>query len=157
MLSGPEHARAKQNVRSLRIDARPESLAEIRRFVRATAAAEGLDQERADGLVQAVDESATNVIVHGYRLAPGEIEIEARRDGDDLVVLLRDRAPRFDPTTVPAPDLHRPTRGRRAGGMGIHLARALCDEVRYRAMPGGGNELALVQHAGDDKGPRPGR
>jgi serine/threonine-protein kinase RsbW len=138
-------------MRSLRVDARPESLAAIRRFVRAAAAAEGLDGERTDGLVQAVDESATNVIVHGYRLAPGALDIEARRDGDDLVVLLRDRAPAFDPTSVPEPDRRLPLARRRAGGMGVFLARELCDEMRYRPLPGGGNELALVQHAGDDR------
>jgi anti-sigma regulatory factor (Ser/Thr protein kinase) len=98
---------------SLRVDARPESLAAIRRFVRAAAAAEGLDRDRAEGLVQAVDESATNVIVHGYRLAHGELE------------------------------------------MGVFLARQLCDEVRYRPMPGGGNELALVQHTGNGQRARP--
>lgn len=140
---------------SLRVDARPESLAAIRRFVRAAAAAEGLDRDRAEGLVQAVDESATNVIVHGYRLSPGELEIEARRTGDALVVLLRDRAPDFDPTGVPAPELHVPLARRRAGGMGVFLARQLCDEVRYRPMPGGGNELALVQHTGNGQRARP--
>jgi serine/threonine-protein kinase RsbW len=138
-------------VPSLRVGAQPESLAMIRRFVRASATAEGFEPERVEGLVQAVDESATNVIVHGYRLAPGELEIETRRRGDELIVLLRDRAPRFDPTSVPAPDLHVPLARRRAGGMGVFLARQLCDEVRYRSMPDGGNELALVQHAGDGR------
>ena len=136
---------------SLRVDARPESLALIRRFVRAMAAAEGLDPERTDGLVQAVDESATNVIVHGYRLAPGEIEIETQRSGEELVVLLRDRAPRFDPTRVPPPDRRTPLTRRGVGGMGVWLARQLCDEMRYRSMPDGGNELALVQRAGDGR------
>lgn len=132
---------------SLRVDARPESLAVIRRFVRATAAAEGLDRERTDGLVQAVDESATNVIVHGYRLEPGELEIEARRSGQRLVVLLRDRAPQFDPTSLQAPDRQVPLAQRGRGGMGVFLARQLCDEMRYRPMPDGGNELALIQRA----------
>jgi anti-sigma regulatory factor (Ser/Thr protein kinase) len=138
-------------VPTLRIDARPESLASIRRFIRAVVAAEGLDRQRADGLVQAVDETATNVIVHGYRLGPGELEVEARRNGDELVVLLRDRAPGFDPTTVPTPDLRVPLARRRPGGMGVHLARQLCDEMRYRPIPGGGNELELVQGAGDGR------
>jgi serine/threonine-protein kinase RsbW len=132
-------------VPALRIDASPENLAVIRRFVRAAAAAEGLDADRADRLVQAVDESATNVILHGYRDAPGELEIDAHRDGGDLVVILRDHAPPFDPTTVPMPDIRAPLARRRAGGMGVFLARELSDDVRYRAMPGGGNELVLVQ------------
>jgi serine/threonine-protein kinase RsbW len=140
---------ANPKVPTLRIDARPESLASIRRFIRAVSSSEGLDRQRTEDLVQAVDETATNVIVHGYQLQRGELEIEARRDGEDLVVFLRDRAPRFDPTTVPAPDLHVPFARRRAGGMGVFLARELCDEMRYRPIPGGGNELELVQRAGN--------
>jgi serine/threonine-protein kinase RsbW len=130
---------------SLRVDAQPASLAVIRRFVRAAAMAEGLDPTRADGLVQAVDESATNVIVHGYRHERGELEIDAHRDGPDLVVVLRDQAPAFDPTSVPTPDRAAPLAKRRPGGMGVFLARQLCDDVRYRPIAGGGNELAFVQ------------
>ena len=130
---------------SLRVDAQPASLASIRRFVRAAAVTEGLDSTRADDLVQAVDEAATNVIVHGYRTVHGELEIDAHRDGDDLVVVLRDQAPQFDPTTVPAPDRTARMAERRPGGMGVFLAKQLCDDVRYRPIPGGGNELALVQ------------
>lgn len=137
----------------LRVDAQPESLAVIRRFVRAAALAEGLDAARADGMVQAVDEAATNVIVHGYRHAPGEIEIDAHRDGSDLIVVLRDQAPPFDPTTVAVPDRAAPLAKRRSGGMGVFLARQLCDVVRYRPIPGGGNELALVQR--NINGPAP--
>jgi serine/threonine-protein kinase RsbW len=132
-------------VPSLRVDAQPASLAAIRRFVRAAASAEGLDPTRAAGLVQAVDEAATNVMVHGYRQVQGELEIDAHREGDDLVVVLRDQAPQFDPTTVPPPDRTARMAARRPGGMGVFLAKQLCDDVRYRPIPGGGNELALVQ------------
>jgi serine/threonine-protein kinase RsbW len=132
-------------VPTLRVEAEPASLAAIRRFVRAAAVAEGLDSTRADGLVQAVDEAATNVIVHGYRQVRGELEIDAHRDGQDLVVVLRDQAPHFDPTTVPPPDRTARMGVRRPGGMGVFLAKQLCDDVRYRRIPGGGNELALVQ------------
>ena len=140
---------------SLRVDAQPASLAAIRRFVRAAAAAEGLDAARLDGLVQAVDESATNVIAHGYRGGHGEIEVDAHREGRDLAVVMRDHAPPFDPTTVPAPDRAARLASRRAGGMGVFLARELCDDVRYRPIPGGGNELTLVLRDVDVAAPQP--
>jgi serine/threonine-protein kinase RsbW len=129
---------------SLLVDADATSLAAIRRFVRAAASADGLDPARIDGLVQAVDESVTNVIAHGYRGAPGAVEVDLRRDGRDLVVVVRDDAPPFDPTTVPMPDRAAPLARRRVGGMGVFLAREACDEMRYRPIPGGGNELTLV-------------
>ena len=53
----------------------------------------------------AVDEAATNVVVHGYQGREGVIEIEVLREGDALVIRLRDEAEPFDPTSLPPPDL----------------------------------------------------
>ena len=63
--------------------------------------------------------------------APGELEVEAGLDDDRVVVTLFDRAPTFDPTTVPEPDLSIPPEQRRPGGMGVHLIRLAMDEVRH--------------------------
>ena len=49
-------------------------------------------------LILAVNEVATNIVVHGYRGQPGAIEIELRRQGDAIEIRLRDQAPLFDPT-----------------------------------------------------------
>jgi anti-sigma regulatory factor (Ser/Thr protein kinase) len=130
---------------TLRIPADPDRLAGVRSFLRETAAARGVRPEAVPDVVQAVDESVCNIIVHGYRGNPGSIEIFVDREGDDLVVRLRDQGPTFDPTSVPTPDLDLPLDARRPGGMGVHLARQLMDEVRHRVPPGSGNELTLVK------------
>ena len=130
---------------TLRIPADSDRLAAVRSFIRDTASAHGVRQEAVPDVVQAVDESVSNIIVHGYRGATGSIEIEVRRDGRDLVVLLLDQAPAFNPTAMPAPDLALPFEARRPGGMGVHLTRQLVDEVRHRLAPGSGNELILVK------------
>ncbi len=125
-------------------------LVEIRRYVEDTAAGFGAGDSVLLDMVQAVDESAANIIMHGYRGGPGTIDIEIRHEDDLLTVCLRDRAPLFDPTRVPAPDLTLPLDLRPLGGMGVYLTRKLMDEVAYRVTSEGGNELTLRKRVNKD-------
>jgi serine/threonine-protein kinase RsbW len=120
-------------------------LADGRAFVRALAATVDADEETTSDLVQAVDELACNVIEHGYRHAPGAIELEGSADGEAIVVRLRDAAPPFDPRSVPEPRLDLPLSHRPFGGMGVHLARTLTDAIDHRILPGGGNEVTVTK------------
>jgi serine/threonine-protein kinase RsbW len=128
---------------TLRVLAELPNLAVIRHFVEETAMALKADRDAIDDMIQAVDESATNIIVHGYRGRTGNIEIEVTQEGYVLVVRLRDQAPLFDPTRAPPPDLTLPLERRRLGGLGIHLTRQFSDSMTYRITSEGGNELAL--------------
>jgi serine/threonine-protein kinase RsbW len=132
-------------LRTLSVPAELERLSAVRAFVRDAAEASGASERATADLVQAVDEAASNVIRHGYRGHAGEIRVEARRAAGALEVRLLDRAPLFDPTTAPRPDLSVAPLARRPGGMGIHLMTTMVDEVHHRPRPGGGNELLLVQ------------
>ncbi len=114
-------------------------------MIRSAATAAGADRSFVADLVQAVDETATNAIVHGHAGRVGWVEVRVAREGDRLVVTLEDDAPPFDPTTVPEPDLSVPPDRRRPGGMGVHLARLCVDEISHRPRPGGGNILTLVR------------
>lgn len=127
------------------VPARLDRLAAVRGFVRAELAAVGAEGEAADDLVQAVDESVTNVIEHGYAGASGEVQVELSCRPWRAIVRIRDAAPAFDPTVVPAPDTAATLAERPLGGMGVHLARVLTDEMSHRILPGGGNELTLVK------------
>jgi serine/threonine-protein kinase RsbW len=129
----------------LRVAAEPDILATIRRFVEREAIARGANQTAAWDIVQAIDEAATNIVAHGYRGAGGPMEVEVGKDHGALVVRLRDRAPPFDPTRVPPPDLAQPLEARPIGGMGIHLVRQLTDIVRYSVPEGWNNELTLIK------------
>jgi serine/threonine-protein kinase RsbW len=136
--------------RSLRVDADLGSLAEVRSFVRDAAADAGAPDACLADIVQAVDEAATNAIVHGYAGSAGWLDVSAAIDGERFVVRLEDAAPEFDPTTVPAPDLSVPPLARKPGGMGVHLMRQCSDEISHRPRPGGGNILTLVRATGPD-------
>jgi anti-sigma regulatory factor (Ser/Thr protein kinase) len=134
---------------SITIPAERRQLAAIRDFVaRQAGRAANATQDEIQDLVQAVDEAATNIVIHGYEDGPGTIEIEFVGDAHALKVLLRDHAPVFDPTRVPAPNLDLPLWERLPGGLGIHLVRMFVDQMAYRTTEAGGNELALIKHLG---------
>jgi len=120
-------------------------LADIRALVREVAIEGGAPPVCLDDLVQAVDEAATNIVVHGYGHQGGPIDVDARVEDERVVIELRDRAPTFDPTEVPEPDLSIPPLQRRPGGMGLHLIRLATDSMTYRPRAGGGNILTLTR------------
>jgi serine/threonine-protein kinase RsbW len=132
-------------IRTIRIPSDVRRLADIREMVRSAAQDAGADRGFVDDLVQAIDETATNVIVHGHAGQQGWLEVRIATEGERLVMTIEDDAPPFDPTAVPPPDLSVPPAQRRPGGMGIHLARLCADEVSHRPRPGGGNILTLAR------------
>lgn len=137
MRDGP-HAR-------LRVPAELDRLAELRGVVRDAARAWNAPPTCVDDLVQAVDEAATNIVVHGYGAAQGAIDMDVRLVDGNVVIELEDTAAAFDPTDVPEPDLTVPPMRRRPGGMGLHLIRLATDSLTYRPRPGGGNILTLTR------------
>lgn len=83
-------------------------------------------------LLLVFEEIVANVIVHAYvgrDDGPVEISVEFADRAVQLVV--RDEGPSFDPLAQPEPDLSA-TGPRQVGGLGVHLVRSLCNEVRYR-------------------------
>jgi serine/threonine-protein kinase RsbW len=132
-------------VAGLTVAAELESLTRIRALVRDVAEHADAPPVCLDDLVQAVDEAATNIVVHGYGDRRGDIEVDARVVDDHIVIELADTAPTFDPTAVAEPDLSVPPLERRPGGMGLHLMRLATDSMEHRSRPGGGNILTLTR------------
>jgi serine/threonine-protein kinase RsbW len=137
--------RTQPPVRSLRVSSDLNRLWAVRDLVRSAANEAGAGEACTADLVQAVDEAATNAIIHGHAGDDGWVEVAVSTRGDQFVVTIEDDAPPFDPTSVPAPDLSIHPSQRRPGGMGVLLARLCVDEMTYRPRPGGGNILTLVR------------
>lgn len=121
-------------------------LSNIRKFIEEQAAASSAAPDEIDDLLQAGDEAATNIIVHGYSDGPGEIEIVARHKPGIFMLIFRDEAPSFDPTRVPNPNINLPLEIRPLGGLGVYLIRQCVDEFVHNIRDDGGNELILVKH-----------
>jgi serine/threonine-protein kinase RsbW len=130
---------------SLTIQAHVSQLATVRQFIADTGASLGVPEAVTDPLILAVDESLSNVIVHGYAGRPGTIRVALEQAAGALVVRLRDQAPPFDPTRLPNPDTTLPLDQRPIGGMGVYLARRSVDQISYQPTDEGGNQLTLVK------------
>ena len=94
-----------------------------------------------DAIIQdvnlALEEMVSNIIFHGYEdTGPHQIEIRVKRRGDALFLEISDDGKPFNPLKVPSPNLDIPFGDREITGMGIHLAKALMDELGYRTERG---------------------
>jgi anti-sigma regulatory factor (Ser/Thr protein kinase) len=126
-------------MKTLRLPGTVNSLTAIGEYVSGAAKEAGLDEQAAYGLRLAVDEIATNAIVHGYQEAgqSGELVVRAQKTADTLTVVLEDTSPPYDPRQTPPPDsLHRAPEERPFGGLGIYLARQGVDAYRYDHVDG---------------------
>ena len=93
----------------------------------------------------AVEEAVTNVIIHGYKEPGGEVVITCHVNSDRVEVEIADTAPRFDPLSMPEPDLDGSIEERRIGGLGVFLIRQVMDGVSYR-YENGKNILVLIKN-----------
>jgi len=110
-----------------------DSLGTITDYVMAAAASAGLDRRASYRLRLAVDEIATNIIVHGYANAGHQGVLELRADIDDrtLTIAIDDTGVTCDPRQAPIPDINLPLDQRPIGGLGVYLAMCNVDEFVY--------------------------
>ena len=127
------------NLEPLTIPGESEYLSQLLDYVAWAAAAFGLEESAAYRLSLAVDEIATNIVIHGYHDAErsGDLRVWAESSPDRLVVYLEDTGLSFDPREVPTPtDLDRPLEERPDGGLGIYLALWGVDSIHYEQVNG---------------------
>jgi serine/threonine-protein kinase RsbW len=115
------------------IPATLDSLGSIAEYVMAAAASAGLEKRASYRLRLAVDEIATNIIVHGYANAEHQGMLEIRADIDDkaLTIVIDDTGVTYDPRQAPTPDINLPLDQRPIGGLGVYLAMRNVDEFVY--------------------------
>lgn len=81
----------------------------------------------------ALDELFTNIISYGFDDKNEHfIKITIACQDNNLVIHIEDDGVPFNPTTVKTPDLECNIENCRIGGLGIHLAKNLMDEVCYQ-------------------------
>ena len=122
-------------MRELRTGATLDVLGAIGAFVMDAAKSAGLSSRSANRLRLAVDELATNVIVHGKPLehsGDDEIRLVADMDEERLTITMEDRGPEFDPRAhAPAEHVTKPVEERPVGGLGVYLAVRSVDGFDY--------------------------
>lgn len=131
---------------SLNLESSLESLGQIEQAV----AAFGAEHEWAADLlfhVQLVlDELASNVINHGYGASGHDFQIIIESKPQAVRIEVVDEARPFDPLQdAPQPTTDGSVEERKVGGLGVHIAKQLMDEMEYRR-ENGKNRLTLVKN-----------
>lgn len=142
-----------EQVFDLSVQASLDKLGEIRSYIDRAGTSLGVNESALGDLRLVVDEAVTNIILHGYGENEGLVELHMHAEGDAVVIRIRDRAGRFDPVEVKAPQLDTALKDRPFGGMGIFLIREMTDEADFLPRPGGGNEIRLVKRGAIQTGP----
>jgi serine/threonine-protein kinase RsbW len=118
----------------LTVDGTLDSLSDIAKYVMAAASAADLDKKTSYRLRLAVDEIATNIIVHGYEEAgrKGLVVCQATLTDDCLTITLEDTGEFYDPTKQAIPDdMDLPMEQRQIGGLGVYLTIQGVDKFTY--------------------------
>jgi serine/threonine-protein kinase RsbW len=133
----------------LSIEADLAELANVRGFIERAAQSHGVQGDALSDVRLAVDELITNTITHGYGDEKGQIEIELQFDSGqkDLIIILRDQAPIFDPfSNVPQYSVGEKLAQPQAGGFGLQLVLKAVNKHIHSVTDAGGNELTLIKH-----------
>jgi anti-sigma regulatory factor (Ser/Thr protein kinase) len=129
---------------TLRADAG--ALLRIEGFVTTFAAEHAIDGADAARVLIVLEELLTNLQRYGGRpeAEPGVVGVALALDGDRLTIEFADDGPPFDPLAAPPPDLDSALDARAAGGLGLHIVRALAEEAHY-ARSATGNLVRLAR------------
>ncbi len=141
------------NLEPLTLPGEPAYLTQLMDYVVWAASAFGLEEAAVYRLSLAVDEIATNVVIHGYAEPgrTGELTIWAETTPDELRVYLEDTGDPFDPRDFPRPNhLHLPLEERQDGGLGIFLALWGVDGFSYEQDDGRNRSVFVMYRTPGD-------
>ena len=80
-----------------------------------------------------LEEALTNIILYGFEDQNGHtIEIDFKKDENQLYITFVDDGIAYDPTTKEDPDISLSTEDRPIGGLGIFLIKKIMDQVEYQ-------------------------
>ncbi len=124
-----------------------DSLSAIGQYVNAAAVAAGLDKKVAYRLRLAVDEIATNIVIHGYEESglSGDVLVLSTITDNSLIITLEDTSRPFDPRSMGRPDhIDKPVHERPIGGLGVYLTIQNVDKFDYEYVNGHNRNIFIV-------------
>lgn len=128
------------------LPARAENVAVVRHALAGLAEAIEMDPAQVADLKTVVTEACMNVVVHAYEEGPGPLEVDAYRDDEALVVVVRDQGAGIRP---------RPDMDRQSLRMGLPLIAALSTSFEISGAPNRGTEVTMrMDVSGDGDAPR---
>ncbi|MEG5064414.1 ATP-binding protein [Microcoleus sp. B3-A4] len=129
-----------------------DSLSQIAQYVLAAAAEAELEKKASYGLRLAVDEIATNIIIHGYEESgtEGNLELCAELSDRNLIIFIEDTAVTYDPIEQALPDdLDKHPHEKTIGGLGVYLAIQGVDKFSYERVGNRNRNIFTVERKGN--------
>ena len=124
-----------QRSRRVVVPNHPAYVGRVRDFVEEFLQQAGISADVTSEILLAVDEAAANACRHGIHPGdPGDMRVECRLDGYDVIVRVTDRGPGFDPASVDLSKAMDPWSG---GGRGLFLMRQFMDDVDVQSSESG--------------------
>jgi serine/threonine-protein kinase RsbW len=135
-------------VEPLTVPGNLDSLSTIAHYVIAAANLANLDKKSTYQLRLAVDEIATNIIIHGYEESglSGILVLSVQLDDRTLTLCIEDTGAPYDCTLAAKPEqLEIPIDLRPIGGLGVYLATQGVDQFTYERV-GARNRNCFIVH-----------
>jgi len=129
-----------------------DSLSVIAKYIVAISQEAGLDRKSSYKLRLAVDEIATNIIIHGYAEAgiKGDLDIRADITDQELMVSMEDTGAVYDPTEEHKPShLNVSAEQRPYGGLGVYLALQSVDRFIHERIGSINRNVFIVKRQED--------
>ena len=135
---------------TLTVSGNIKSLGTISHYVKQAAETANLNSRAAYKLRLAVDEIATNIILHGYKEAgrTGKIYLHADIDASSLTLTIEDTGIPYNPNqkaTIQPEYFNQTLETREIGGLGVYLVQESVDNFYYQQI-GDRNRNVLVVH-----------
>ena len=134
--------------RSLTLTNDLERIPRLNTFIEEVCESNGFDTPSTIQINLAMEEAVVNVMNYAYPAGTkGNITIEAKSNGKELLLVITDTGKPFDPTARPEVDTTLSAEDRPIGGLGIHLIRQIMDHINYERTDGH-NILTLIKKLG---------
>ena len=123
---------------TLVIDAEPENLDEVQKFVEERLASADCAPRTQMQIALAVEEIFVNIASYAYAPDRGKAKIRVTLQSDPAAVTIEfaDRGVPYDPLAKEDPDVTLSAQQRRIGGLGVFLTKKSMDDVRYEYRDG---------------------
>ena len=129
-------------MKELIVEARLDNLDEVLDFVNEEIERHNCPPEIQSQIDIAVEEVFMNIAHYAYKPANGDVAI-CIYAGDEIIIIFEDTGKPFNPLEQTDPDLEKPLKERKIGGLGIFLVRRIMDKVLYRHVDDNKNVLII--------------
>lgn len=116
----------------IRIVNKKSEISKVSELVQSFSLGHHLPNDVRNAIDLALDEILNNIISYGYDdLNEHEITTIFHIQNKQIIIAVEDDGRQFNPLDVPKPDTETSLEERPIGGLGIHLAKNIMDEIHY--------------------------